>query len=342
MSFARLSEPMSSAPTPQEIWKNARWLAQAVDPGAGLVRLVDMSQAAYREASFLDDRMFQQPRVSHLVKWGDVAAAMPTDARRDARWIFHISHVGSTLIARMLGEIEGVLSIRETRAFRDLTFFPPDARARYIPGVQALFSRTFARSGAAVVKTTSFVSEIAGELIPADRPALYLYAGPRSFISGMLAGQNSRGDLVGPAKMRAEKLASRGIDLPEPRNDADLAAAAWACGMTALEAAGARNVLWADFDRVLDDLEGELGRMAAFFGFDASPKRIREIAQGPLAQRYSKATQFEYGPEVRRALLDSAEKRFRSDIDAALAMLDAAAETSPVLTKALERARAES
>ena len=58
---------MSSAPTPDEIWKDARWLAQAVDPGAGLVRVVAMTPEDYRAARFLDDRMFEKQRVSHLL-----------------------------------------------------------------------------------------------------------------------------------------------------------------------------------------------------------------------------------------------------------------------------------
>ena len=96
---------MSSAPAADEIWRDARWLAQAVDPRAGLVRLVEMTPENYRDASFLDDRMFEQPRVSHLLPWNDVAGTMPANARADARWIFHIGHVGSTLIARLLGEL---------------------------------------------------------------------------------------------------------------------------------------------------------------------------------------------------------------------------------------------
>ncbi len=108
---------MSSAPAADEIWKDARWLAQAVDPRAGLVRLVEMTAEDYRDASFLDDRMFEsRKRVSHLLPWGTVADARCPHARQDARWIFHISHVGSTLISRLLGELDGVLSVREPRA----------------------------------------------------------------------------------------------------------------------------------------------------------------------------------------------------------------------------------
>lgn len=332
---------MSSAPTPDEIWKDARWLAQAVDPRAGLIRLVEMTPEDYRAASFLDDRMFQKQRTSHLLQWGSVANSVPESARRDARWIFHISHVGSTLIARLLGELDGIVSVREPRALRDLTFFPADVRARFIPTLQALFSRTFDPDGTALIKATSFVSEIAGELI-ADRPALFLYTTPRSFISGILAGENSRKELAGRAEQRSDRLSARGIALPSPRSEADMAAAAWASEMTALETADGRNVRWADFDRVLDDIHGFLGELVQFLVFQATPDRLSEIANGSLMRSYSKATEYEYSPDLRRRLLTEAEARHRSDIESALAMLDAASETAPVLRKALDRAKAES
>ena len=334
---------MSSAPAPQEIWRDACWLAQAVDPNAGLIRFVEMTAEDYREASFLDDRMFEKPRTSHLLTWGEVAEAMPADARNDARWIFHIGHVGSTLVARLLGELGGVLSIREPRAFRDLLFFPAEVRAKFIPTIQALFSRTFAPKQSALVKTTSAVSEIGGELLEKGQSALFLYTKPRSFISGILAGENSRTELARMSDLRRQRLASRGLQLPESRGDADAAAGAWACEMTALEAAaGGRNVLWADFDNVLGDLDGWLQKMARHFDFAASDQDLRAVASGPLTRRYSKATEHEYSADLRGSLLTGAEQRHRSDIDSALAMLAKAAETAPLLRKALDRAQAES
>ena len=334
---------MSSGPSAQEIWKDATWLAQAVDPRAGLVRLVEMTPDDYREASFLDDRMFQQrPRITHLVPWASVLGSAPSNPRRDARWIFHISHVGSTLIARLLGEIEGVLSVREPRALRDLTFFPAEVRARFIPLVQALFSRSFTPDGAALIKATSFVSEIAAELIPDNGKALFLYTTPKSFISAILAGENSRKELAGRAEQRMARLANRGVQLPPPRHEADLAAAAWASEMVALQTVSNAEVRWADFDTVLEDMPGSLTWMAEFFGFDVSKKRLEEIATGPLTRRYSKATRYEYSPELRRELLVEAGRTHRADIDSALAMLDAASETAPLLRKALDRAQAES
>ena len=333
---------MSSAPKPDEIWKDARWLAQAVDPGAGLIRLVEMTPQDYRNASFLDDRMFEKQRVSHLRPWAEAVGGMPDGARRDARWIFHIGHVGSTLIARLLGELDCVLSVREPRALRDLTFFPTDVRSRFVPTLQALFSRTFAAEQVALVKATSFVSEIAGELVYEGGRALFLYATPRNYIAGILAGENSRKELAGIADMRSRRFSSRGMLLPTPRTEADLAAAAWACEMTALEAAARPNTRWANFDQALGDLGNSLRELADFFGLAASEEEIEAIAGSPLARRYSKATEYEYSAELRRELLAEAAELHHTDIETALAMLNAASETAPLLRKALARAHAES
>ena len=333
---------MSSAPAPDEIWKDARWLAQAVDPRAGLVRLVEMTPEAYRDANFLDDRMLQQPQTSHLLPWGDVSASEPSDARSDARWIFHIGHVGSTLIARLLGELEGVLSLREPRSLRDLAFFPKEVRAPFVPTVRALHSRTFGSGQKALVKATSFVSEIASELMPNDGRGLYLYATPHSYISGILAGENSRAELSALAETRRQRLASRAIVLPDARSEAELAAAAWACEMTALAAADGPNVLWADFDHALSDMEGSLSHFADFLELEAEAQHLSQIASGPLMRRYSKATEFEYSPQLRRDLLNEAAGLHARDIESALAMLDRASETAPLLRKALDRAQAES
>ena len=121
---------MSSAPTPDEITRDATWLVQALDPSQGMGRLVAMDRDSYRAASFLDDRMLRSPADAQIVSWDRIEAAATGDMRRDARWIFHIGHVGSTLLSRLLGELDGVLAIREPRLLRDLALIPADIRGR--------------------------------------------------------------------------------------------------------------------------------------------------------------------------------------------------------------------
>jgi hypothetical protein len=330
---------MSSAPSAAEIVRDARWLAQALDPATGMMRVIEMDREAYRSASFLDDRMLQEQHFAGIVPWSTVADALPADARRDARWIFHIGHVGSTLVARLLGEINRVLSVREPRLLRDIATSGKTDRDTYILPAQALFSRTLREDEVALVKATSFVSEIAGELVPKGQRALFMYASPRNYIASILAGANSVQELAALAPSRAQRMSGR-VSLPRPRNTAEAAASAWACEMTALESAAERmpdrEIAWTDFDAMLADMPGELRRVAEFFGF--ATDSIDAIAAGPLMRRYSKATEFEYSPSLRRDLIAEAEAANRVDLDGALAMLQSAAENSPLLERALRRA----
>lgn len=330
---------MSSTTMPQDIARDATWLAQALDPVAGVARLVAMDAAAYRAASFLDDRMMQAQVDARLVPWAQVAAAMSGERRRDARWIFHIGHVGSTLVSRLLGELPGVLAVREPRLLRDLALCPAEVRERFLEPVTALMSRTFGADQAACVKATSFASEIAGELVPSGERALFLYARPENYIASILAGENSVKELHLLAASRAERSAQRAV-LPIPDHDAGLAAAAWACEMTALEAAAAltdRKLLWADFDAMLDDMASALGQVAGHFAFATG--EVATVASGPLMQRYSKALEYDYSPALRRDLIAEASGQYAADIADALAMLRAGAEKSPLLARACRRAK---
>ena len=333
---------MSSAPSADEIARDATWLAQALDPNAGMVRLVAMDRDSYRAASFLDDRLMQQTVDSQILPWPDVAAAVEGDLRTDARWIFHIGHVGSTLISRLLGEIDRVLAIREPRLLRDVAMTPEAVRGVHLRSIPRLMSRTFADNEIACVKATSFASEIAPNLVPPGERALFMYASPRNYIASILAGENSVKELHALADYRAQRLTGRGIALPASRHDADRAAAAWACEMTTLEAAADvmadRQVAWADFDATLNNMTAELGRVATFLGFNADAAKLDAIARGPLMMRYSKDPDYEYSPNLREQLIAQEVRLQGADIDAALAMLRSAAEKSPLLARALDRA----
>ena len=331
---------MSSAPTADEIARDATWLVQALDPSQGAARLIAMDRESYRAASFLDDRLLEAPVDAQIISWTAIESALRADMRSDARWIFHIGHVGSTLISRLLGELDLVLAIREPRLLRDLALTPSEIRHRYVEPVPRLMSRTFAPAEIACVKATSFASEIAPELVPPKERALFMFANPRNYIGSILAGENSVREMRLLAGGRAQRLNSRGVYLPT-QNDAGVAAAAWACEMTALEQAAERmidrEILWINFDLMLGEMAPALASVANFLGFDSG--RVEEVASGPLMGRYSKALEYEYAPSVRRELIGEAAERFASDIERALAMLSSAAEKSPLLARALARAK---
>jgi hypothetical protein len=242
-----------------------------------------------------------------------------------------------------VGEIEGVLALREPRLLRDVALAPENVRDRYVRSVPKLMSRTFAPDEFACVKATSFASEIAPQLVPLHERALFVYAQPRNYVATILAGENSVKELRSLEQMRAQRLSGRDITFRVLRNDAERAAAAWACEMTTLEAAEDampdRNVEWSDFDALLLDLPHEIGRIAAFFGLNVTDDRLQAIAASPLINRYSKDPSYAYSPDLRHQLIDQEFRLQGREIDSALAMLSDAAEKSPLLTRALRRAK---
>jgi hypothetical protein len=339
-------ERMSSAPTAVEIVRDATWLAQALDPTKGMVRLVAMARDSYRAASFLDDRMLVSPVDAQILPWTTIEDAVTDTMRSDARWIFHIGHVGSTLVSRLLGEIECVLALREPRLLRDVALTPAEVRGRYVRPVPRLVSRTFGENEIACVKATSFTSEIAHELVPAGERALFMYAAPRIYIASILAGENSVMELRALARSRNDRMSRRVEGVGDQSNDARRAAAAWACEMTSLESAADamqdRMIFWADFDRMLEDMPQAVAKVSEDFGFCARSGEIEAIVGGPLMKRYSKALEYEYSPNLRRELIAETEQYRKDEIDGALAMLNSAAERSPLLARALSRAEARS
>ena len=144
--------------------------------------------------------------------------AITGDFATDARWIFHIGHVGSTLVSRLLGEIEGVLSIREPRLLRDLALTPADVRSRYIAPVPRLMSRTFAETKSRASRRRASRARSRAELVPPGERALFMYATPRNYVASILAGENSVKELHAARRPRGHSGSNaRGIYLARPR-----------------------------------------------------------------------------------------------------------------------------
>lgn len=334
---------MAALPLPDNFVSDATWLVQAIDPPARLARLVRMDAASYRAASFLDDRCLSQQTESRLCDLGEMVAASAGVVGAPANWIFHIGHVGSTLVSRLLGELDGVLSIREPRSLRDLGVASSADRPEIARSLSRLMARGSKEVGTVIVKATSFVSELAPLLVEPGAAAIFLFASPRNYIAGILAGENSVKELNALHEVRMGRLAARGISLTGfDRSEAHRAAAAWACEMTSLEAAADAmpdsNILWADFDVVLEGVAEWLGLATAHFRLSPSAERLEQVAAGQLMLRYSKAQEYDYSPALRAELLADTMRVHLREIEAAVIALGDVARSAPLLDRALRRA----
>ena len=329
--------------------------------------LTQVGEEDLRAASFLDQRLLapkpgEPPRAQQWADWSVIAPQTEdagSPARDDARFIFHVGHVGSTLLARLLGEAPDTLALREPlllRQFAELSLleglphspWAPGTVAQRLPLARKWLSRTFRPGQRALIKATSFVSDIAPDLIEASRKAVFLTLRPERYLQTILAGEASRQELAFLSGTRLQRL-NRHLDGEPIRlwdlDEAKRAAMGWACEMTALNAAtlaakeeGARdNVLWQDFDAFLADPGDTLARMAAHLEVGISHEQAHRWVQGPIMTRYSKAPEQGYSPQLREEVLEQAGRDHENAIRSALRWLDAMAKEHQAIAAALDR-----
>jgi hypothetical protein len=332
------------------------WFPQLLDPINDRVLLVAKSEEEYRDAAFLDERSLRHDRPRQIVEWAALAGAVTPGARRDAQYIFHIGHVGSTLISRLLGELPGIFALREPLIVRTFderlaergqpeALWDPATLPARIDVLTSLLSRTFRPEQRALVKATSFTSESAAELVPAGSKALLLYASPERWMETILAGENSRTTMRGTAQASLRRLHRRS---GEQRwnlwemNEGERIAMAWATEMTSLAQAEERlpegATLWMDFDAFLAAPAESLQTLASFFGAALDTEEAERLSRHPLTGRYSKAVDYEYGREQRAAALAEARRQHGELIAEGIGWLESAARAVPRLDRCRERA----
>lgn len=317
-----------------------------LDPVRDRLLLIGISEGELAAASFLDQRVLTPATKGDWAPFVDVTVRLGTQVRDDAHYIFHIGHVGSTLISRLLGSLPGVLALREPlllRTVADLwarkdavdTPWDPAGLPDRTAVLRRLLARTFRPDQRAVIKATSFTSEIASHMVTASARALFLYVSPQSYMRTILAGEGSRQELVALTGPRLSRLAKRLQPMPFrlwSLDEGARVALAWVTEMLSLAAAEAAladgSVLWLDFDDFLAEPESSLLAVARHFGFAMDEPDAARIVAGPIMQSYSKAPEHRYDAELRRSLQQQAAREHAVALRAGTAWLDRLAGTN--------------
>jgi len=302
--------------------------------------LIGLTEAEIAAASFMDQRILTPTIKGDWAPFPEVVERIGHAPRDDAHYIFHIGHVGSTLISRLLGSWREVLALREPLALRTLADlwarrdsvdmpWDPACLPQRTEAVRRLLARTFRPDQRAIIKATSFTSEIAPQLVASGAKALFLHVSPQSYMRTILAGEASRQDMVMSAGSRLMRLARRLEPMPFrgwTLGEGERVAMAWVTEMLSLAAAGAAmpagTVLWLDFDDFLARPAEALGGVARHFGMAARPEDIARVAAGPLMRSYSKAPEHKYDAALRRTLLAQAAAEHGAALAAGSVWLD--------------------
>ncbi len=305
------------------------------------MRLVQLSEPDYRAASFLDARILQRCPPEARCDLETLATA--TDGLApEAHFICHIGHVGSTLLARLLGEHPAMFALREPALLRAAASGGTDCGLTLTRQI-ALLSRTWRSGQRALIKTTSFVNEVSSALLEcsANARALLLFTRAPVYLCAILAGANSRAETRVVAPSRLARLTRRlGQNLAAPHREGEWIAMSWLCEMTTLGETAQHcpaRVQWMDFERFLLEPTAALAHALTLFGIPASREWIDTVLSGPLMRRYSKAPEHAYDPQLRHAVLAQAEREHGAEIRAGLAWLAGLRQAHPLVASALSQ-----
>ncbi len=339
-------------------WQNqfsqdARLLPHLVDLNTDQVLLSHLTEEDYRKASFLDQRIITPQLRRQLVSWSEMSR-VHIDETTNPQYIFHIGHVGSTLLSRLLGEIDTVLALREPQLLRtlceisqireepDSPWSPVSYEQRFSESVRWL-SRSFHPQQRVMMKASSFVSELAPELLAEETEALFLYAPIDRYIPTILAGDASVQETHMMAGARLKRLTRHLGKAPARLWELTLAqrvAMSWMCELVTLfiaqKTSDSAKIMWMDFEVFLDAPQDQLIKAASHFNLELSEQKATDLVSGPIMSSYSKAPEHDYSPDLRQELLREANENYATDIRGAISWVGDVAANFPLVAEAMQ------
>ncbi len=314
----------------------------ALDLRSGTVTLLRLSSQAYEQASFLDGRLAGVGNPGRTLPIVELAAAVSATGLTESTWfIFHIGHVGSTLMSRLLGRHPTVFSLREPDILRTLAQSPALA-ATYLPVFLKLWSRGWEPGVRSVVKVSSFVSDLSTLVLARDYAprAIFMGVPPEVYLATIFGGANTPMEARALAPVRLARLRARlGCHWQlEEMSMGEVAALGWACEASALAASAAQfgtRIHVLNFEGFLTQPRQHLRAAFAHFDIAASETEIAEILAGPEMRTYSKAPEHSYDAALRQSVLNEGRARFSTEIRHGLSWLDRVAKEYPQIADAL-------
>lgn len=318
------------------------------------VHFIRLTADQYRAASFLDDRVLSPATTGTWIRLEEIEAAS-THLPEQLGFIFHQGHVGSTLLSRMLDAAGAFHGVREPSALtllshmaqqldRPESLWSAETFERRLGLFLRLWSRPAAAGQMAVVKATSWASELAEAIVsrPSRPRAVLLKVPAESYLAGVLASPGGLSDVRGSAAQAMARLHGRLGETPWTLHAMSLGervAMVWVCEMLALEAAwraAPDRTLWLNFEALLRDPASCLGEVAAHLGRPLDANAIAGVINGPTMSRYSKQPEHPFDPGLRRKVLAQSRLVNAAELAAGQRWLDAAVARYPHIGALIE------
>lgn len=272
---------------------------------------VPMDRAAYHRSIFLDARI--SPAMGRAIAVPVAAVARGSRAPQPTSWIFHMAHVGSTLLARALDDPGASLVLREPLALRQLAFEPSNERLAI---VTAMLSKRYRADAPTLVKANvpvNFMIPRLAAIEPAAN-ALLLYLPLGDYLLAILRSDSHRDWL-----RKVTSFLSAYVGDLSALSDAERGAALWLAQVNAFTAALATmvNARSLNAELFFAHPEAVLNATAAHLGVPIAAARIAATVAGDLFSRNAKNPARAFDNTQRVAQLRDLEQRIAAELDAA-------------------------
>lgn len=318
------------------------WLFREMDLHLDRVAFLPVKPEVYNHSAFLDHRLegvSGQPVVTRLET---LIAAATRAGPAATNWVFHPGHVGSTLLSRLLGELDEVLPLREPPPLRTLSALwreqgDPLAQLdregfeRLEHAVWVLLGRTFRETQQSLVKATSDCCNLLGRALAAhpESRVIWIDVDLETFLAGMLRNQPRRQETRAFAQSRLMDLhfllddrTVRLFELDIPR----LTAVSWLANqghrIRAQQGAAAGRILTLHFHDLLETPAAVLPGVLDHLGLPSDEFTLSRVLASPWRRTYAKQRDSAFSTGQRFEQLTKSRHENAADIEAGLAFAE--------------------
>ena len=308
---------------------DARVYPHQLDVLSDAVLLVQLSDDDLGDHSFLDQRVLRQDMTYEWLPWAELESAAASLPQNAPRYIFHIGHCGSTLLSRLVAEASDTDALREPLPLRTFAIDHAEGTAGLI-GSETIHSRLgmlerlWSRRADTTVKATSICSNLL-DVVNESAPLVFVHQKAETHLAVVLAGDNALQDLRGFGQNRYRRLLGFDNNLPPlaGMSIGELAAMTWLAELSsASKCLERRDALLLDFDDFLATPAPQLEAACKYLGLETTPGQCEAVVAGPIMQRYSKAPEHDYGPQLRADVIADSRRRNSAEILKGLALVE--------------------
>lgn len=314
-----------------------------------------MDAESYAASPFLDRRIRRpDPNTTATLPWEQLLGFGTLCGTQQTRWIFHISHVGSTLLSRALGVHPAVLSLREPVLLRWLAhqraaLHLAESRVdlptweRSLAAALGLVGRPLGEQREVVVKATSYCNVMAREIMglqPAAR-AVGVYCDLDNFLAGILKGKGGFLDILEMAPVRLRRLhrlLGRESWSLAAMSPAEQAAMTWTCELLSLWDAQRwhpQRFSWLNFDTWTGREAETMATLAEALAIEWSDEQDERLANSGILTSYSKNAERAFTAQDRLAEIAAVKEREAAALQSGIAWFEQCCQQHPVVAEAI-------